>query len=705
MTGFGPARAKAECAAFKIRIAGVGEDLLGRALRGRARVMETSQTIDLDVDAPQARRRGEARAGRKKNALSVGPTSWFGPYRLPIGAQSETYAPHRFTASGGAGPYRFTSETGDGFATLLDPRRRLPPGLRLEEATGRLSGAPRRGGSYRFSVQAGDESGRSGESEFNLAVRLDLDQYAAYFDVQGAARSGEITRFDPDAKSADGDPVLPLTLCEFLAYKSAQAYMGDDPFYQKEYLPKELRRTHPNGEVTHFAFFDSSKPLWVYSDRELKKRKSTPIDAIPQHWKDFDKRRIEALNRRRWALDAQGFGFVFEGRVFIICRGATSLRDWRVDIDNGLTTDPPRPNTFWRNIARGFGLRSKSVNLTPEERILIGGPDPERYLQPARAIGFAGAWAAIRDQVENWLSGVPQAYQESFVFSGHSLGGAMALIGAEEFAEKRGRRIHAVVTFGAPCVGKSRDSVDRAAADAKLKDKPGPQRAPRPEPATLGAPPTRAKSETEATTDQAEDHFVDRYRRLQGGALEKRTIRLETSTDVVPKLMLAKDFDHVGQGWEIEFPPLPSGFALFTRRFITGPILHLARAGLRSGPLTLSNLPRRALGYTVFYAAPFLGRTMAAHGAYHRYALFLSTLSYRKLRAANLGPLEALDPQKDPLLPEKYAIANSKFEIHLNRIYGPRDWRRIEPRRIHDATRELRLARRHYGERRARYIF
>ncbi len=69
------------------------------------------------------------------------------------------------------------------------------------------------------------------------------------------------------------------------------------------------------------------------------------------------------------------------------------------------------------------------------------------------------AWDGLRDGVEGWLTSIrPEGFDPSedhaqvrCVFTGHGYGGALAALGAYEFA-KRGRTIAAVVSFGAPPV-------------------------------------------------------------------------------------------------------------------------------------------------------------------------------------------------------------------------------------------------------------
>ncbi|MBX2854992.1 MAG: putative Ig domain-containing protein [Rhodobacteraceae bacterium] len=607
--------------------------------------------------------------GRKisKPKLSIQPTAWFGAYELPPAVQSQSYAwlhkgeQQRISVTDGKPPYSFSIDTS---SSLFDSTRRLPPGMTLSNE-GVLSGSPTQAGAYRFTVEVEDSAGAIGTADFLITVRLNLQKYAAYFDAPTDQatpnKTPDICAIDLPAADGEGTSKLPLSLCEFLAYKSAQAYLQNDPNRPKTYLKRILELAHPNGEIQHFAFFDSNLPLRRYTPDQLANREDAPLDKAPEHWPDTN---LGPLNRRRKQLDAQGFGFVFEGRTFIICRGTTSIRDWRVDIDNGMTTDAPQQRSWMGDMTYRIGLRSKRVNMTEEERFLIAGPDQSAqstYLTPARSVGFAAAWAAIRDPVENWLETVPGAAKQEFVFSGHSLGGAMAFVGAQEFAEKHQRKIHAVATFGAPCVGKPYESPDAPS-------------------------------------------FIDNYKQLQNGELEQRTIRLETSSDAVPKLMLFKNFQHVGRAWEVEFPPLPSASTLILRRFVTGPLLWMARAGVGGKTEALGEIPRKALGYALFYGVPFLNQALAAHGAYDRYALFLSTVAYRKIRAAEIGDLDGEDSPDEAQLAPKYQKANQKLDQHLSLIYAPKKLRAASPR-LMDLRSEKSFRKRYYGRTRAKYLF
>jgi pimeloyl-ACP methyl ester carboxylesterase len=70
---------------------------------------------------------------------------------------------------------------------------------------------------------------------------------------------------------------------------------------------------------------------------------------------------------------------------------------------------------------------------------------------PCRHLGFSRAWGRLSAQVMEWADHVPQR-AKGFVLTGHSLGGALAVLAANSLCD-RGQRVEAVVTFGGPRVG------------------------------------------------------------------------------------------------------------------------------------------------------------------------------------------------------------------------------------------------------------
>lgn len=210
-------------------------------------------------------------------------------------------------------------------------------------------------------------------------------------------------------------PLVPLQLCEYLAYKTALAYEPADritAFLQ-----------HCSHGVTRIRVFDTAR---------------------------------DKTNAAGVLVDAQAFGFVFERHAYVIFRGTSSGNDWKINRIDTLTSDLGKAAD-----RRAAGLRQTYGSLLDK----LGDPTPGRH------VGFSIAWAALKDEVEDWLSeALEMGDVDKIIYSGHSLGGAVAQIAAFDharievgFERDRGiapNRVGAVVTFGAPAVG----STDFAAA-------------------------------------------------------------------------------------------------------------------------------------------------------------------------------------------------------------------------------------------------
>jgi len=71
---------------------------------------------------------------------------------------------------------------------------------------------------------------------------------------------------------------------------------------------------------------------------------------------------------------------------------------------------------------------------------------------PLRHLGFSRAWERVREQIFEWVCKLPEeSRRQGLLLTGHSLGGAIALLAAFDLAEQF--PIRAVITFGAPRVG------------------------------------------------------------------------------------------------------------------------------------------------------------------------------------------------------------------------------------------------------------
>ena len=354
----------------------------------------------------------------------------------------------------------------------------------------------------------------------------------------------------------------PLTLTEFLAYKSALAY------YKPGIIRKNLYEDHPQG-ITDFRFFEA----------------------------------------RESVSDTQAFGFVLDETAYLIFRGTEffTFKDWTTDFDTILTTE------------------------LSDERKLSDGPVIGQ-LEPARHVGFAVAWGSIRPDVERWLDQLIAGGQiKRTVFSGHSLGGALATMAAFYFASHPDNLndasqvkydIGAVITFGAPKVGGSQ--------------------------------------------------FKAQYERIPG--LKNKTIRVEASLDAVSLVtMFLAGYEHVGRSWSLDKRP---AFSRWRMMFFT-PLIdpkkwasdktskQTEKPRSESSSFTLRGFLLRMLFSLVWFLIRLLRRANAAHSMNQTYVLFLTVLSYQGLRRhlTNNGQVA----ERDPLA---YDRAYKRLLDHLSYIRG-----------------------------------
>ncbi len=175
--------------------------------------------------------------------------------------------------------------------------------------------------------------------------------------------------------------------------------------------------------------------------------------------------------------NTQAFAFLFEDAACIVHSP--------VDLDN-----------LWVRLGNATALRTGPHDLVPGDVIWEAAP---------RHAAFAKEWDALRVEIEQWVRDVALKVDSArpFIFSGHATGGALACLGAYEFA-KRGRVISAVVTFGAPPAG-----------------------------------------------SQA---FADEYNQL---GLEERTLRLEFDGDAKPIAVMPLLYVSVGWEWRMDRQALP----------------------------------------------------------------------------------------------------------------------------------------------------
>jgi hypothetical protein len=239
---------------------------------------------------------------------------------------------------------------------------------------------------------------------------------------------------------------------------------------------------------------------------------------------------------------------------------------------------------------------------------------------PLRHHGFAKAWDVIGADVRTWLDRDPRGKAAPIIISGHSLGGALSFLGAWALASE-GRNVRAVITFGAALPGGS--------------------------------------------------EFKDSYAKL---GLDDRTLRLEFTRDIVPMAQKLLMYESVGHGWE----PKQLPFISLRIALISIPIVWLADSlgqGLlpttkKKGdapppPRSTSQTIRTWLRRFVLFAA-FSGiLALRAHQMQKRYALALSIMSYRKIRARRLAASGAATLSQAEL-----AAAYEDLRRHLRAIRG-----------------------------------
>jgi hypothetical protein len=107
-----------------------------------------------------------------------------------------------------------------------------------------------------------------------------------------------------------------------------------------------------------------------------------------------------------WQLRA--VAYTSRGEAYLIFRGTQTLRNWMLDLD-------------------------------------------VRECVPGLHRGFSMAWQRLETQVRQWLEGLPSPPSQ-LSCSGHSLGGAMAVVAADRLSHQY--KIHQVVTFGSPRLAK-----------------------------------------------------------------------------------------------------------------------------------------------------------------------------------------------------------------------------------------------------------
>lgn len=448
--------------------------------------------------------------------------------------------------------------------------------------------------------------------------------------ADGASRALLPDGYDWRATDTAAGSRVPLQLCEFLAYKTALAY--ESAARIEAYL-----QTCCSG-ITRFRFFDSA--------RDVK-------------------------NQAGVMADAQGYGFVFERRAYVIFRGTESGNDWKINRLDALTSELGSPtDRRTRKLAETYGaLLGK-----------LGDPNPGRH------VGFCIAWAALKDQVEDWLAeALEQRAIDQIVYAGHSLGGAMAQIAAFDHArietgyeKDRGiapKLVGAVVTFGAPAVGtpkfvehfgkllgdrtvlleSSGDLVPRimqrwyyrmlyplrqrikAGVQAHLADNGAFSKVV--SPWSFASEPPLSKADIDAAISQLQAAARDALRKV--AEQEEKRQKAEDKSQ------------HQASGTNTDADVrVGSGTASKTAATTKSP----TAASPEKAPTVVYWV---VAGVVVIVVAGvawyFVRRKLFSHDIEQRYALYLSTLSYQQLRAKHGGNVE---------------LANRELEEHLRFIRG-----------------------------------
>ncbi len=401
---------------------------------------------------------------------------------------------------------------------------------------------------------------------------------------------------------------FPLVLCEFLAYKAGLAYRS----------PRQIRhdllgidtkgRPYIEG-VDQFAFFDTSQPGSTV----------------------------------RYA-DTQAYVFVHERTGYLIFRGTSSFSDWYTNLSFKFTTD-----TY--------------PHLETVPQTLVGSK------HPARHTGFAVAWGSVAPDIKAWVRDqLRHQRMDKIVLSGHSLGGALAILGAHDFAKEQICPVHAVITFGAPKVG-------------------GPD-------------------------------FKAEYESPRLG-LKDRTLRIEASEDAVSVLARRWNDVHVGHAWRFKKRPLRPSWQMM----LFSPLIDAQAASQKkleeidaqttndtqTQSTTNSGAPPNApreeqltwqqyfmalLWMVLWYLLKTFVRALAAHSVETRYGLYISTLSYRRVRKyhqnrARLNYMQKRSQENERIIDDSaFTAANADLQRHLKVVRGrhPRTFRYLANRPIRIAS-------------------
>jgi hypothetical protein len=343
--------------------------------------------------------------------------------------------------------------------------------------------------------------------------------------------------------------------------------------------------------------------------------------------------------------------------AFIIMRGTQERTDWSTNLQDKLTHE-------LQDADKSALMRKHGAPIIP---FLDGLPT-----RRGRHLGFALGWAAVHDRVSAYLKtscppGVP------VVVSGHSLGGALALIGALEL-KRDGHNVAAVITFGAPQAGN--DDFSREYAAAGLSER------------TILF---------EAQGDTVPRILRRWYYRLHRGAQQRIMSFVAANAAAAPSSRYAV----AGTPWLFDAQPALSGTEVTgaIRNIIDGreraekekakaarktqetaPVSTASSSGPGSTaatPPAQSSGPAQETGgsggkaglivvgvivalFLVLFLWLFVRSKLSAHAIADRYALFLSTLAYQRIRF-----LRAQEPGNAA---DKLALADKDLSRYLRFI-------------------------------------
>lgn len=464
-------------------------------------------------------------------------------------------------------------------------------------------------------------------------------------------------------RSPYGTQRIPMLLSEFCAYKATLAYSSEKDIADKL------------GDATDFEFFDTAGRV----------------------------------------TDTQGFGCCYDGMAFICMRGTEGLKDadWRVNLSDNFTDqidDKDAANI--EKLAKRFAAdKNWSAEIKAAHQAQLQELVAKLKGRPGMHLGFAMAWEEVSGKVVVYLDKLKSKYGAvpPVVLTGHSLGGALATVGAYDLRQ-RGYPVAAIVTFGAPCVGNN--AFSESYCDTKLGGY------------SLGDRTVRFVADGDSVPKIMRRWY---YRLLKGGrdvdltfdnvgsflqfagtprtslrliemAIEQEIKRREEEAQKAAKNATPK--------------PLHSGSKVSGAAFVLAPLVLIASSMLTTPTLSLGDDRRSAITqptstlqaaplvqlaqapssspqtgtttitpdegveddsieisiwyffvfFAIFASLIIVASTIQSHSVANRYALYLSTLAYQKIRSFRASAHEPLKSRLD--------AANGDLDRYMRFIRG-----------------------------------